>query len=139
MFFSGNKRRIEIGSGAEWQTEGVCYISTNRIFVSCETTDSIPASIFTGTTLFVPTAVNNVVKTNDWCVYPSPANETLHVSNMKLAGTYEVTNLPGQSLLHGNLNAGDNTIDIKVLTPGTYLLNVRSPDGTAAFARFTRQ
>lgn len=49
-FFSGNKRRIEIGnSNTKWQTEGIAfYNETNirRVFISCETTSDLDAGIY---------------------------------------------------------------------------------------------
>ena len=45
-FFSGNKRRIEIGNGGEWQTEGICYDSTGKLFISCEKSGNINSSLF---------------------------------------------------------------------------------------------
>jgi len=48
-FFSGNKRRVELGnSNYAWQTEGVCFYnetSTSRIFISCEV-NGVPAGIY---------------------------------------------------------------------------------------------
>ena len=46
-FFSGNKRRIEIGNNRlSWKTEGISYQSRNRIFISCETSFSQRAGLF---------------------------------------------------------------------------------------------
>lgn len=49
-FFSGNKRRIEIGNiTMKWQTEGIAfYNETNihRVFISCETTSDLNAAIY---------------------------------------------------------------------------------------------
>lgn len=49
-FFSGNKRRIEIGNGTmKWQTEGIAfYNETNihRVFISCEATSDINAGFY---------------------------------------------------------------------------------------------
>jgi hypothetical protein len=45
-FFSGNKRRVEINNGGEWQTEGVCYESNMRIIISCEKRNATPSSFY---------------------------------------------------------------------------------------------
>ena len=49
-FFSGNKRRLELGNtSAAWQTEGIAFCNetnTHRIFISCETKSDIPAGIY---------------------------------------------------------------------------------------------
>jgi hypothetical protein len=49
-FFSGNKRRLELGNtNTAWQTEGIAFYnetSTHRIFISCETKSTIPSGIY---------------------------------------------------------------------------------------------
>jgi hypothetical protein len=47
QFFSGNKRRIEIGDEKkEWQTEGICYRSPGKLFISSEAGDEDKASLY---------------------------------------------------------------------------------------------
>lgn len=50
LFFSGNKRRIEIGNTTmKWQTEGIAFyneINIHRVFISCETTSDVDAGIY---------------------------------------------------------------------------------------------
>jgi hypothetical protein len=46
-FFSGKKRRIEIGDNLlHWKTEGIAFENENRIFISCETSVSQNAGLF---------------------------------------------------------------------------------------------
>ena len=46
-FFSGRKRRIEIGDNLlHWKTEGIAFENNNRIFISCETSVSQKAGLF---------------------------------------------------------------------------------------------
>lgn len=46
-FFSGFKKRFEIGENRpQWKTEGITFINKNRLFVSCETTNSQKAGLF---------------------------------------------------------------------------------------------
>ena len=49
-FFSGNKRRFELGNtAAPWQTEGIAFCKekgSRRIFISCETKSDISAGIY---------------------------------------------------------------------------------------------
>lgn len=46
-FFSGSKHRFEIGENKlHWKTEGVAFVNKNRLFVSCETTESQKAGLF---------------------------------------------------------------------------------------------
>ncbi|MDQ2863442.1 MAG: hypothetical protein M3R50_07330 [Bacteroidota bacterium] len=46
-FFSGFSSRFNIGSLlVDWQTEGLDYVSNNRLLMSCETSTSHPASLY---------------------------------------------------------------------------------------------
>jgi hypothetical protein len=46
-FFSGSTKRENIGSAnVDWQTEGLTYISGNRLLLSCETSTSHLASLY---------------------------------------------------------------------------------------------
>jgi hypothetical protein len=45
-FFEGTHIRITIGSGKDWQTEGLDYITSNRLFMTCETSKKVPASLY---------------------------------------------------------------------------------------------
>jgi hypothetical protein len=45
-FFGGKTDRITIGTGKDWQTEGLDYVSTKRLFMSCETSKSQVASLY---------------------------------------------------------------------------------------------
>jgi len=61
-------------------------------------------------------------------VYPNPANnvlfvETCHGASLP-APTYRITNLMGQTLLHGNINAENQRIDISMLPAGMYFITV---------------
>lgn len=45
-FFGGTTVKITIGSEKDWQTEGIDYISPNRLFMSCESSTSQVASLY---------------------------------------------------------------------------------------------
>ena len=46
-FFAGSSSRVTIGrSSDEWQTEGLSYISSTRLLLSCETTPAHAASLY---------------------------------------------------------------------------------------------
>jgi hypothetical protein len=47
LFFSGNKQRIELGDGTEWQTEGICFRSPGNLYISSEKSGPRAASLFT--------------------------------------------------------------------------------------------
>ena len=46
-FFGGTSQQVVIGkSNLQWQTEGLDYISPDRLLMSCETTPGTPASLY---------------------------------------------------------------------------------------------
>jgi hypothetical protein len=46
QFFGGKAVRFTIGTEKDWQTEGLDYISSNRLFMSCETSKAQVASLY---------------------------------------------------------------------------------------------
>ena len=62
-------------------------------------------------------------------VYPNPANnvlfvETRLIASLPTANEYRITNLMGQTLLQGNINAENQQIDISTLPSGMYFISV---------------
>ena len=140
MFFSGNKRRIEISSGKEWQTEAVCYISNRRFFVSCETTDSIDASLYVCNenwlnTTFVPQICGNEHITS----YPNPVKEYLQIDNASEGGDYTIFDMAGKVVSDGKLQQGSNTIKTVALMSGNYFLEISSNGSERKMIRFVKE
>ena len=64
-----------------------------------------------------------------FAVYPNPANnilfvETRHATSLPAANEYRITNLMGQTLLQGSLDAETHQIDIEPLPAGMYFICV---------------
>ncbi|HWB63364.1 MAG TPA: T9SS type A sorting domain-containing protein [Chitinophagales bacterium] len=106
-----------------------CYISDlvavdnhGRVIDLNEGTDSTAVS-------YVPTAIKQV-QNNDAGIYvfPNPATDQLTIdSKLRGEGQLEITDLLGQLVMKINfVNLQRNTIDIKSLNPGTYLLQIQS-------------
>jgi len=61
-------------------------------------------------------------------VYPNPANDVLFVETQSIASlpdpTYRITNVLGQTILSGSINAETQQIDIKKLPSGMYFISV---------------
>jgi len=126
MFFSGNKRRVEIGGTSEWQTEAVEFISANRFFLSNETA-TVNASLYIGhknwlTGLNVEEANSNVKAIN---IHPNPVSSMLYVDNVKAKTVYKITDMNGRTLLTGVVQPGDNTVKLEKLKAGTYTLQLQ--------------
>ncbi|MDE3124287.1 MAG: hypothetical protein KGK14_02130 [Bacteroidota bacterium] len=46
-FFNGSVQRIKIGNDTtDWQTEGICFITSQHLFISCETSQTSLAGLF---------------------------------------------------------------------------------------------
>ena len=74
---------------------------------------------------------NDIEETTDhatFTIYPNPANGTLFVETRLIASlpsqTYRITNLMGQNLLQGSINAGYQQINISELSAGMYFITV---------------
>jgi len=139
QFFSGNKRRIEIGSIADWQTEGIAYVSADRFFVSCETAGTIDASIYTAAMVFNTTLVKNIGNVPNSDIYPNPTSGILHIDNLQETVTYKVMNMYGQPICSGSMVAGNNEISFENNLPGIYILDIEYKSGGRTAVRFTKQ
>ena len=130
LFFSGNKRRIEIGNGMEWQTEGVAYISPKRFFVSCESAGSINASLFVSNEnwLLSASVMNHEVSINNSC-FPNPINDIIHINNLQDHDNYAIFSLTGFVIQQGELKKGDNSLSAAFIKAGTYFLETNGKEG----------
>ncbi len=110
-FFTGNKRRIEIGDGTEWQTEGICYRSTGKLFISCESAGKYPNSslfITNKTEWETPTthsSIEKITQDESFKCYPNPANKNIHFEYDELINAISVENISGQILFSEMVNA----------------------------------
>ncbi len=101
MFFSGNKRRIEIGNATnDWQTEGITYDTASQLLLSCESS-YVPASLFvTDKRSIFPLAVVDVpAKTNNIRIYPNPAKDQFAINSDAIIESIEITGMDGKMLL----------------------------------------
>jgi len=76
-------------------------------------------------TLAVPSAVGNT----KFKLYPNPSTGQIQFESNETLDSYEVFNLIGQSLIGGDLKAGQNSISIDSLSAGTYLINFKTATG----------
>jgi hypothetical protein len=131
MFFSGNKRRIEIGNGQEWQTEGVCWIDSNRFYISNESAGNINASLFISKKDWQhPVFVFNNTTHNHINISPNPAQQYLYIDNIESACNYRIINTFGQVVSEGILNTGSNKIDVSMQINGLYFVSIQETKQT---------
>jgi uncharacterized repeat protein (TIGR01451 family) len=98
------------------------------------------------TTVMTPTAVLADQFTNAWTAYPNPARESLSVAaELSLAGIVHLSLLDalGRPVLTQVLTAPAGplrqTLDLRALRPGLYVLRLSLPDGTATSRRIVRE
>ena len=75
-----------------------------------------------------PQEVNEVPE-NQIHIYPNPTTEILNIDKVKTKINYELFNITGIIELSGKLKEGSNTISIKDLSLGLYLLELITDTG----------
>jgi hypothetical protein len=99
-----------------WEEEVLLYHNGN------EDCDAIYSQIHDG--------VNETTEDAAFAVYPNPTNGVLFVETQNFASlpgqtaTYRITNVLGQTVLSGNINAETQPINIKELPSGMYFITV---------------
>jgi CubicO group peptidase (beta-lactamase class C family) len=73
-----------------------------------------------------PNAIVDINKKINFTIYPNPAQEKIIVSNINNANAevINIFNIYGQKCLEQNIKNGDNTINIKQLLPGNYVVKL---------------
>ena len=62
-------------------------------------------------------------------LYPNPVTGTLHI-DLAAPANYIITNIVGSGLQHGSFKEGNNTLDLKVWSPGVYIVSLTDNKGT---------
>ncbi|MEI8136376.1 MAG: T9SS type A sorting domain-containing protein [Bacteroidota bacterium] len=130
LFFSGNKRRIEIGNSSnDWQTEGVTFAANNELFLSCETSYT-PATLYN-----TYKSNNNYVgiketknQTSSLKIFPNPTTEIFEVESDDIIKEIEISTLEGKILLSKKIEQNHTTIKSTDFTNinGCYALKIKT-------------
>ncbi len=140
MYFSGNKRRIEIGGTEEWQTEGICYLPGRRFFVSCESAGTIDASLFVSNESWMHTLYTPVLASEGAVsCYPNPADGVLTIAGINTDIFYKVFDVEGRVVIEGKLSAASNSIEVKRLKTGNYFLETTDQNHVRRTLSFSRK
>jgi hypothetical protein len=126
-FFSGNKRRVELGNASyAWQTEGIAFYnetSTHRIFISCEV-NGITAGIYYSD-------INKIVgikelpkKNNEIKIYPNPGFGIFKIECTEVISEIEILSMDGKIIYSKKIEQNNTTINSEEFTnsAGCYLL-----------------
>lgn len=130
QFFSGNKRRIEIGNSTnDWQTEGVAYNSVGNLYLSCETS-YVPATLYkTGKYAIVPLGIAEVqMSKQDIKIYPNPAKENITIECKDDILLVEVIDQTGHILISKKVNQQKYILAISSLPKiaASYILKIKT-------------
>lgn len=68
-------------------------------------------------------------------IYPNPAKDVIHISNLEKESAYTVTDMTGKTILTGNAM---ESIDVSSLNPGMYVLYIANT-GMTSSAKFVKE
>ena len=130
FFFSGNKRRIEIGSMFTLgQTEGIALYNGTNGYVSSEQISSvitIPPKLFKfDFSQYLEPELLDIILVDSLptLVYPNPGHSYVTIHGKK--GTYSIYEYPSMRCVSSGKNESTR-IDISGLNVGTYLIEIDS-------------
>lgn len=128
-FFSGNKRRVEIGTtDTKWQTEGIALADSNRVFISNENS-YIVATLFKSNrnTDLIPFGVESIENTQIK-VFPNPTTRELHIQSEKIIESISIQSVEGKTIFTQAYNASEINIQLDSIQfpKGTYFVSIKS-------------
>jgi hypothetical protein len=140
MFFSGNKRRVEIGnSTTSWQTEGITYTGAVRFFISCETTSAVAASLYTldkkDISSSLSTRVQDMVAEGNLRCFPNPASGQVTISGMEDITRIEASAISGEKLFDTFVQGNSYVLPLSMLHYGGGLLLLRITTQSGVYFR----
>ncbi len=143
LFFSGNKRRVELGNSiVDWQTEGITYISANEFFISCETSDP-PATLYrTAKSLIVPTSTvtgisESISIANKIKIYPNPVRDYFEIESPEEISEIEIFGYDGK-IIFSEKKAGTHAkikTENVLAEKGYYFLKIKMKNGEIFFEK----
>lgn len=86
---------------------------------------------------YKPADVNTIGSDKELSIFPNPADNQLTINGVNDA-EYTIVDMSGKVLLTGSVEPGKNNVDIHVLAPGVYLLNVNE-NGKATNLKFSKE
>jgi len=140
QYFSGNKRKIEIGNAlALGQTEGVHIYANNTGFISSESISNATLGINEPAKLhrfdlnpyfpkYAAPGLSIAEQTEEQpIIYPNPTSQSFTFkSRYNTDIKYVLYNTLGKAIMNGLIHFGDNTIHIDFLPKGSYFLQLEN-------------
>ncbi len=72
-------------------------------------------------------------------IYPNPVKDLLYVDDVRTQVVYKIRSVVGSAVMQGTLQQGTNTIDVKELPAGVYMMEVVYPSGLRATNKIIKQ
>jgi hypothetical protein len=131
-FFTGNKRRIEIGNMLTVsQTEGIAFESSTSGFISSEKITSSLITVspklfhFDFTSYLENSNVDIVnLQSNEIRIYPNPATQSIHLTDWSNMQGVEIIDCTNRLVLKLSGDEISKQIDISHLLQGTYFVRI---------------
>jgi hypothetical protein len=131
-FFTGNKRRIEIGNMLTVsQTEGIAFESSTSGFISSEKITSSLITVspklfhFDFTSYLENSNVDQtILQSNEIRIYPNPVTESIHLTDWSNMQEVEIIDCSNRLVLRLSGDEISKQIDISHLLQGTYFVRI---------------
>ena len=75
----------------------------------------------------------------DVVIYPNPATEEINIDGVKSKTNYSLLNINGIIEQSGTLKTGSNSINIRALPPGVYLLELTDNEGGKTMRKIVKE
>ena len=118
-----------------YNPEGVAIDSCGNLFIADDANKRIRKVTYPHCNyLSVPKENTTIVK-----IYPNPANDVLHIDNIKTQANYSLLSIIGTVMQQGNLIEGSNSIPIQSLPAGMYMVEVTNKEGEKITTKVIKQ
>lgn len=109
---------------------GITYDPCGNLYISESAPNKRVRKVSFNPTCDLESLRTNVISNNEnISIYPNPANDELHIDNAKPGTKYEVVSIVGAVVHSGTLQAKENSIPIRNLPPGIYMLALTNEQG----------
>ena len=90
-------------------------------------------------TIHVPSETAIILSNGAVKVFPNPANNALNITGVPQNRRYRIWNVTGSCMIQGPLQQGDNSISLKNLAPGVYILELTGEKGVRNMIRVVKE
>ncbi len=118
------------GAGTDTITAKVVSTATYGCYDSTTSAGHVITADPTGITRFSSTTIT---------IYPNPANDVIHIDGVITNAHYSLSTIVGAILQQGFLSKGNNSLPIRSLPVGMYLLEINGNEGERTITKIIKQ